>query len=85
MYIAFLCGEVCVEVKQHIKKAFGDKKVIFIGYGDSTAYIPDDKIIQEGGYEAEGSVVEYGLKGKFKPGVDKKMQDSYSENLQLIS
>jgi hypothetical protein len=85
MYIAFLCGEVCVEVKQHIKKAFGDKEVIFIGYGDSTAYIPDDKIIQEGGYEAEGSVVEYGLKGKFKLGVDKKMQDTYCNNLQLVS
>jgi hypothetical protein len=85
LYIAFLCGEVCVEVKQHVKKVFGNRRVIFIGYGDSTAYIPDDKIIQEGGYEAEGSVVGFGLKGKFKLGIDKTIQDAYRENLELLS
>ena len=27
------------------------KKVIFIGYADATAYIPDDRYIREDGYE----------------------------------
>jgi len=82
VYIAFLCGEVCFEVKEHIRKVFGDRDLIFIGYGDATAYIVDDKLLAEGGYESEESVVEYCLKGKFKPGIDKKMQDAFRENLE---
>ena len=84
LYIAFLCGEVCFEVKQHIEKAFEGKKLIFIGYGDGTAYIPDDKILAEGGYEADGSVVEFCLKGKLKPGIDRKMRDAYRKHLELL-
>jgi len=83
-YIAFLCGEVCFEVKQHIQKVFGDRSLFFIGYGDATAYIPDDKLLAEGGYEPEESVVEFCLKGKFKPGIDRKMQETFAENLRIL-
>ena len=84
LYIAFLCGEVCLEVKQHIQKVFGVRNVIFIGYGDGTAYIPDDKLIDEGGYEVDGSVVEFCLKGRFKKGINQKIRDAYSANLQEL-
>jgi len=84
LYVAFLCGEVTYPVKQHVLKAFGDKQVIFVGYGDATAYIPDDRYIEEGGYEAEGSVVEFRQKGCFKTGVDKQLIDAYGKHLQDI-
>lgn len=84
LYIAWLCGEVCYEVKQHVEKAFGDKNVIFIGYCDGSAYIPDDAMIAEGGYEVERSVVEFCLKGKFKPGINRKITDAFRANLQSL-
>lgn len=85
LYIAFLCGEVTYPVKQHVKKAFGEKAVIFIGYGDAAAYIPDDRYISEGGYEVDGSVVEFRLKGRLQPGVDKIMIERFSEHLSALN
>jgi hypothetical protein len=70
LYIAYMGGEPCYEVKQKLEALFPGVTLLFFGYADSTAYIPDDKIIAEGGYEAEGSAVEYGHKGSLKSGVD---------------
>jgi len=84
LYIAFLCGEVTYPVKQLVKRAFGGHDVIFIGYGDASAYIPDDRYISEGGYETDGSVVEFCLKGRFKPGVDERIIAAYREHLAEI-
>lgn len=75
--IAWLCGEVCYEVKQEIAKVFAGTRLIFIGYCDGVAYIPDDKLIGEGGYEVDGSVVEFCLKGRFKRGITQKLTDAY--------
>ena len=84
VYICFMCGEVCHEVKQKIEKLFDGKKIIFIGYGDGIGYIPDDKIIEEGGYEAEGSVVEMCMKGEFKAGIDKAILGAFEFNLNQL-
>ncbi|WP_127581513.1 neutral/alkaline non-lysosomal ceramidase N-terminal domain-containing protein [Paenibacillus koleovorans] len=84
VYIAALGGEPCVEVKLNIAQAFPDKKLLFIGYMDSTAYIPSDKIVEEGGYEAEGSVIEYGLKGKIAVGIDRVILDAFRKQLDLL-
>jgi hypothetical protein len=84
IYIASLCGEVCLEVKQEIEKVFEGKRLIFIGYCDGTAYIPDDKLIDEGGYEVDGSVVEFCLKGRFKKGINLKLREAYGTNLRRL-
>ena len=84
LYVAWLCGEDTWPVKQHVKKAFGDSDVLFIGYADAIAYIPDDRYISEGGYEVDGSVVEFCLKGRFKPGVDAKMTDGFAAALEKV-
>lgn len=81
LYLAMLCGEVCLEVKQEIEKVFAGKDLIFVGYGDGTAYIPDDSLIDEGGYEVDGSVIEFCLKGRLKKGVNEKMREAYRDNL----
>jgi len=84
LYLAMLCGEVCVEVKQEIEKVFEGRDLIFVGYGDGTAYIPDDTLIDEGGYEVDGSVIEFCLKGRFKKGVNERVRRAYGENLELL-
>ncbi len=74
--VIYLGGEICYSTKKLFKDAFPDKHIYFLGYADSTAYVPSDKIISEGGYEHEGSIIEYRLKGTFRPGIDKLMLDA---------
>ncbi len=71
--VIYLGGEICYPTKKLLQQAFPDKRIYFLGYADSTAYVPSDKIIGEGGYEHEGSIIEYRLKGTFRPGIDKLM------------
>lgn len=73
LLLIYLGGEICYPTKQMLQRAFPDKKILFLGYTDSTAYVPSDKIISEGGYEHEGSIVEYRLKGTFAPGIDQRI------------
>jgi hypothetical protein len=77
LYIAYMGGEPCYEVKHKLAQLFPNVTLMFFGYADATAYIPDDKIIAEGGYEAEGSAVEYGLKGSLKAGIDRSMATAF--------
>ncbi len=55
-----------------------------IGYGDGSAYIPGDAMIDEGGYEVEGSVVEFGLKGRLKKGVNRKAREAFGQALNAL-
>ena len=84
LYMAMLCGEVCVEVKQEVEKVFDGRDLIFVGYGDGIAYIPDDSLIDEGGYEVDGSVVEFCLKGRFKKGINQKLREAYGAGLRQL-
>lgn len=83
LVIAHMGGESCVEVKKLVEAAFPGQALLFIGYTDSTAYIPDDTILAEGGYEAgDGSFLEYAMKGKFKPGIDRAIRDAFERHIQ---
>jgi hypothetical protein len=84
LYVAWLCGEVCLEVKQQVEKVFPGKRLIFIGYCDGTAYIPDDGLLDEGGYEVDGSIVEFLLKGRFKKGINVRLHQGFGEALRSI-
>ena len=77
--LVFFGGEVCSDTKRVIRAAFPERSILVIAYCDATAYIPSDRIIREGGYEAEGSVTEYELKGSFALGVDDKMTRAIAE------
>lgn len=83
IYVAFMGGEPCYEVKRQLEPLFAGKHLLFIGYADSKAYIPSDELNAEGGYEASGSTIEYGLKGTFKS-IDRRMEQSFKGALALI-
>ncbi|MBQ2741612.1 MAG: hypothetical protein IJB42_06135 [Oscillospiraceae bacterium] len=83
LYIATLGGEPCFGVRKAIERAFGDKKIIFIGYTDACAYIVDDRILSEGGYEPTCHL-EYCLKGPFKPGLDARYTNAFEKALQRM-
>ena len=67
-YIAATGGEPCYGVKKAITAAFPGCKVMLIGYTDDCAYLVDDVLLEEGGYEP-CSYLEYRLKGPLKSGV----------------
>ena len=84
LYVATIGGEPCYNVKKIVKSAFGDKELCFIGYTDSCAYIVDDDIINEGGYEPE-SFPEYGIAGPFKLGISDLFYNGFLTSIKRIN
>ncbi len=71
-YIFSMGGEPGVNIQTVLRQHFPGKQLLCFGYNDAIAYIPSDKMVAEGGYEAsaEHAVCEYRLKGRILPGVD---------------
>lgn len=84
-YIFTVGGEPSFDVKKVLAKAILGKKMMFFGYSDAVAYIPSDKIIAEGGYEAEGSVTEYRLKGRIAPGIDELLIKYFADAVKSLN
>ncbi|MBQ7118851.1 MAG: hypothetical protein IJO09_01430 [Oscillospiraceae bacterium] len=84
LYIATVGGEPCFGVKKAAASAFVGKDVCFIGYTDACAYIVDDRVLSEGGYEPTCHN-EYGHIGPFKPGLDKLYRDNFRAAFEKIS
>lgn len=84
LYIATTGGEPCYGIKQLASEVFKGHNICFIGYTDACAYLPDDKVLEEGGYEAECHL-EYGHKGPFKKGINKLLTDGFLKSLEQIS
>ncbi|MBQ2743140.1 MAG: neutral/alkaline non-lysosomal ceramidase N-terminal domain-containing protein [Oscillospiraceae bacterium] len=84
-YIFSMGGEPGCNIASNLRKAFSEKQIICFGYNNAVAYIPSDKMISEGGYEAAGaSVEEYRLKGCIKSGVDKIYEKGYYDAMKRI-
>ena len=83
LYIATVGGEPCFGVKNAVKAAFGESDVLFIGYTDDCAYLVDDRVLSEGGYEPECHI-EYNLKGPFKSGLDDKYTSGFKASFERI-
>jgi len=82
-YIATIGGEPCYGIKKVAKNVFKEHNLCFIGYTDACAYVPDDKVLEEGGYEAECHL-EYGHKGPFKKGINQSLTHGFENSLKRI-
>ncbi len=68
-----LGGEVVVDYGLRIKKEYADAKedVVVAGYSnDVMCYIPTQRVLKEGGYEAVDSMIYYGQPGPFGEGIE---------------
>lgn len=73
----FLPGEVVVDYSIRLKKEFDADKIIVSAYSnDVPAYIPSERILEEGGYEGGGAMVYYAHPTRFKPGVEQIIIDA---------
>ncbi len=56
------------------KKEFTKGKLVVAGYSnDVMCYIPSSRILREGGYEGETSMIYYGMPGKFADDVEDRV------------
>ena len=64
-------GEVVVDYSLNTKKQYPNENLIVAGYcSEVTCYIPSLRILREGGYEANESMIYYGLPGPFADNVE---------------
>jgi hypothetical protein len=66
-----LGGELVVDYDLQIKGLYPKQKLIVAGYSnDVMCYIPTRRILREGGYEANDSMIYFGQPGPFTPEVE---------------
>lgn len=83
-YIFSMGGEPGVNIQTVLRQHFAGKQILCFGYNDAIAYVPSDKMVEEGGYEAsvDRSVNEYRLKGRVLPGVDEIYRKGYAQAIE---
>jgi hypothetical protein len=70
-----LGGEAVVDYALRLKKELGSKQSVWVtAYAnDVMAYIPTERVLKEGGYEGDSSMIGYGLPTKWAPGIEAKI------------
>ena len=62
------------ELPELLKKEGVEPVVWVAGYAnDVMAYIPSVRVLKEGGYEADSSMIYYGLPSKWAPAIEEKI------------
>ncbi|WZO99699.1 c-type cytochrome [Isosphaeraceae bacterium EP7] len=71
LLMVFLPGEVVVDYVLRLKKELDPARLWVVAYtNDDPCYIPSERILREGGYEAIGAMAYYGWPTRLKPGVE---------------
>ena len=74
MWVA-LGGEVVVDYSRRLKKELAGRRAVWVaGYAnDVMAYIASERWLKEGGYEADSSMIYYGLPSRWAAGLEAKI------------
>jgi hypothetical protein len=74
---AALGGEVVVDYALRLKRELGESQTWVAAYAnDVMAYIPSERVLKEGGYEGDSSMVPYQQPSRWKPGLEDKIVDA---------
>ena len=80
-----LGGEVVVDYSLRTQKEFPDKNIFVAGYSNEVmCYIPSERVLNEGGYEADSSMIYYGMPGPFEKGIEEKIMHAIYKTLKKI-
>jgi len=67
-------GEVVVDYARRIKRTYAADHPWTVGYAyEVPCYIPSARLLKEGGYEADSSLIFYGFYGPFQAGIEAKL------------
>jgi hypothetical protein len=76
----FLGGEPVVDYALRLKREFQGKTPWTVGYAfEVPCYIPSMRILKEGGYEADSSLIYYGIYGPFQPQIEGMILEKFRE------
>ncbi|MDB6140011.1 MAG: hypothetical protein JWO94_3083 [Verrucomicrobiaceae bacterium] len=72
--MVFLNGEVVVDYGLRLKREYDKERLWVNGYSNNVpCYIPSERVLAEGGYEAGGAMLYYARPNKFAPGLEDKI------------
>ncbi len=75
--MVFLGGEVVVDYALRLKRQRRGRRTWVAGYAnDVMAYMPSERVLQEGGYEGGGAMVYYGLPAPWAAGLEQQIIDA---------
>jgi len=75
--LVFLGGEVVVDYALRLKREFDAARIWVTAYAnDVPCYIPSERILKEGGYEAEGAMIYYDRPTRLATGVEQRIVDA---------
>jgi len=75
--MVFLGGEVVVDYALRFKREFDASRTWITAYAnDVPCYVPSERILREGGYEAEGAMVYYDRPARLRAGVEQQIVDA---------
>ena len=84
--LTFLGGEVVVDYANRIRADFPNQKVWVAGYcNDVMAYIPSRRVLREGGYEGETSMIYYGLPTTWADSIEDNIVTTVGKQLKKLS
>lgn len=82
--MVFLGGEVVVDYSLRLKQIYGPGRMWVSAYcNDVPCYIPSQRILDEGGYEADSSMVYYAKPNRFRPEVEQTLVEAITTMLPV--
>ena len=80
-----LGGEVVVDYQLRARRHYPAERLIVAGYSnDVMCYIPSLRVLREGGYEADTSMIYYGQPGKFSEDVEETIFDTIRRVMKQV-
>lgn len=80
--MVLLAGEVVIDYTLRLKREFDSNRLWVTAYSnDVPCYIPSVRILDEGGYEAEGAMTYYDMPGRLAPVVEERIVATVHELL----
>jgi hypothetical protein len=81
-----LGGEVVVDYSLRLQKELGGDRPLWVtAYAnDVMAYIPSARVLKEGGYEGDTSMIYYGMPTKWGPPIEEKIVDKVRELVKEV-
>src|SRR5439155_10395301 len=82
-----LGGEVVVDYARRLKKELAGERAVWVtAYAnDVMAYIPSERVLKEGGYEGESSMIYYGQPTKWGPSIEAKIVTKAGELVKEVT
>lgn len=81
-----LGGEVVIDYSLRAKREFPKTNLVVLGYSnDVPCYIPSLRVLKEGGYEANDSMIYYGQPGPFAEDVEETIFESIRRVMKRVT